>query len=74
MTEDPKRPESDELSVAEKILRVQDLWDEIARTPEAVGLTEAQRQEAERRLLEHERNPEQGSSWEDVKRRLESRK
>lgn len=72
MTEDPKRENVDDLSVAEKILRVQDLWDEIARTPRDVVLTEAQRAEAERRLLEQERNPAECASWEDVKRRLES--
>ena len=71
MAEDQKHPDSDELSVAEKILRVQDLWDEIARTPQAVALTDAQRKEAERRLIEHERNPKKCSSWEEVKRRLE---
>jgi putative addiction module component (TIGR02574 family) len=61
----------EELSVPEKILRVQDLWDEIARTPQQVHLTPVQRDEAERRLIEHERNPGECSSWEDVRRRLE---
>jgi putative addiction module component (TIGR02574 family) len=70
--ENQNREDSDEESVAEKIIRVQDLWDDIARTPLDVDLTEAQRREAERRLLEHERNPKACSSWEDVKRRLES--
>lgn len=62
----------EELSVAEKILLVQDLWDEIARTPQSVVLTPAQREEAERRLTEHEANPQPCSSWEEIKLRLES--
>lgn len=66
-----KHRELDGLSVPEKILRVQDLWDEIARSPREVVLTPAQREEAERRLREHERNPGDCLSWDEVKRRLE---
>lgn len=66
---EPRDP--DGLSVPEKILRVQDLWDDIARTPRQVDVTPAQREEAERRLREHERNPRECSSWEDIRRRLE---
>jgi putative addiction module component (TIGR02574 family) len=74
MTENPDRHEPEDLSLPEKILRVQDLWDEIARTPQAIEMTPAQRQEAERRLLDHERSPRECSSWEDVRRRLENRR
>lgn len=61
----------DDLSIPEKILRVQDLWDDIARSPRDVEITPAQREEAERRLLGHERNPRECSSWDEIKRRLE---
>ena len=71
MSGQPEQRDPDELSVSEKILRVQDLWDDIARSPRDVEITPAQREEAERRLLEHERNPQEYSSWEDIKRRLE---
>jgi putative addiction module component (TIGR02574 family) len=40
----------------------------------AVPVTQAQREELDRRLREHERNPEAVSSWEDVKSRILSRK
>ena len=60
----------DELSLPEKIELVQDLWDRIADDPEAVGVTEAQREELERRLLAHEQNPGQYTSWEEVRSRL----
>jgi putative addiction module component (TIGR02574 family) len=36
-----------------------------------VELTPAQREEAERRLLEHESNPGECISWEELKRQLE---
>lgn len=71
MTDDPKQGDSDELSIPEKIQRVQDLWDEIASTPKNVELTPEQRDEAEQRLREHEKNPGAYSTWEEVRRRLE---
>ncbi len=71
MSTDPKHHKSEDLSVPEKILRVQDLWDEIARSPEEVELTPAQREEAERRLRSHESNPGDYATWEEVKHRLE---
>ncbi len=48
-----------------------DLSDEIARSPQEVELTRAQREEAERRLRKHESDPAKYSSWEEIKRRLE---
>jgi putative addiction module component (TIGR02574 family) len=57
--------------VPEKILRVQDLWEEIARTPREVEITPAQREEAERRFRKHEQDPGEYSSWEEIKERLE---
>lgn len=71
MSNDPKNQGPEDLSVPEKILRVQDLWDDIARSPREVELSAAQREEAERRLLRHENDPGEYSSWEEVKRRLE---
>lgn len=68
---DENRPhESAELSISEKILRVQDLWDEIARTPDEVEVTEAQLREAERRFAEYRENSTPLESWEDLRRRL----
>ena len=62
--------EFEDLSVPEKILRVQDLWDRIARTPEAVVVTEAQRRELGRRLAAHEKNPGHYTSWNELRNRL----
>ena len=72
MSTDPKKGSGpDDLSIPEKIHLVQDLWDEIARSPGAVELTPEQREEAERRLREHEVSRGAYSSWEEIKRRLE---
>ena len=59
-----------QLDVSERIELVQDIWDSVAAVPEAVPLTDAQRQELERRLAEYRRNPDSGSPWDEVKRRI----
>ena len=60
----------DELSVPEQIRVVQDLWDRIAGSPDAVEPTEAQKRELERRLRAHEEDPATCESWEELRRRL----
>lgn len=59
-----------ELSVAERIQLVEDIWDSIGKTSEPTPLTEAQRQELDRRLESHLKNPTSGSTWTEVKRRI----
>jgi putative addiction module component (TIGR02574 family) len=58
-----------ELSVSERILLVEDIWDSIAESPESISLTGSQREELERRLEAYHRDPEAGSPWEEVKAR-----
>jgi putative addiction module component (TIGR02574 family) len=59
-----------DLSPAEKILLVQTLWDSLVDSGEPVGLTDAQRDELDRRLQKHRENPDAGSTWEEVKDRI----
>jgi putative addiction module component (TIGR02574 family) len=58
------------LSVAERIQLVEDIWDSLAALPESVGLTEIQRAELDRRLEDYHKNPDEGSPWETVKARI----
>lgn len=60
----------DQLSVAQRILLVEEIWDSIAVEEQEISLTEAQRQDLERRLTAYEANPKAGSSWDEVKARL----
>jgi putative addiction module component (TIGR02574 family) len=60
----------DRLSVAQRILLVEELWDSIAEAEENIPLTEAQKQDLQRRVAAYEANPKAGSTWEDVKARL----
>jgi putative addiction module component (TIGR02574 family) len=62
-----------DLSPAEKLQLVEDLWDDIASTPEAVPVLEWQKQELARRKASLLNNPTLGLGWEDVKRRVRSR-
>ncbi|HTF86869.1 MAG TPA: addiction module protein [Planctomycetota bacterium] len=71
MTESPNHDEPDDLAVPEKFLRVQDLWDESARTPREVEVTPAQREELERRLMKHQTNPGKYATWEEIRHELE---
>ena len=61
------------LSVAERILLVEDIWDSIASVPDAVKISEEQRQELDSRLDAYHRDPAAGSPWEMVKERISRR-
>ncbi|KAF0221673.1 MAG: hypothetical protein FD174_4 [Geobacteraceae bacterium] len=58
------------LSVPERILLVEDIWDSIAEIPEAVPLTAAQKQELDSRLDAYHRDPHAGSPWSEVRERI----
>jgi putative addiction module component (TIGR02574 family) len=60
------------LSVAERILLVEDIWDSIAEVPEELTLSEAQQQELDRRLEAYHQNPEAGSPWTEVRERIKA--
>lgn len=62
------------LSVSERIQLVEDIWDTIAKVPEAVGLSREQKEELDNRLDAYHQNPEEGSTWELVQKRIRSRK
>jgi len=66
-------PELLKLSVAERIQLVEDIWESIAAVPDSVPLTEAQKQELDRRLESYHRNPSEGSPWEEVRDRAGGR-
>jgi putative addiction module component (TIGR02574 family) len=62
-----------ELSVAERIQLVEDLWDSLATTPDAIPVTQAQRDELDRRLQTYRDNRSEGASWEQVKAGIKRR-
>lgn len=58
------------LPVAERVRLVEAIWDSISAVPEALPLTEWQKQELDRRLAELEANPDEGSTLEEVFARI----
>ncbi len=66
----PEAPSIFDLSPAEKLQLVEDLWDDLAGTPDAVPVHEWQKQELARRKANLENNPASGLSWEQVKQRV----
>ena len=58
------------LSVPERIRLVEAIWDSIAAAPDALELSEAEREELDRRWEAFERDPSVGSPWSDVRARI----
>jgi putative addiction module component (TIGR02574 family) len=56
----------DQLSVADRLRLVEEIWDSIAPEIESAPLTEAQRQEVDRRLAAHRANPQAAVPWQQV--------
>ena len=59
-----------QLPIPERIRIVEAIWDSIADTPEAVELTDEQMAELDRRLDDLEKNPDSGSTWDEVRKRV----
>jgi putative addiction module component (TIGR02574 family) len=62
-----------DLSPSEKLQLVEDLWDDLAATPEAVPIRDWQKDELARRKERLARTPELALSWDEVKRRVRAR-
>jgi putative addiction module component (TIGR02574 family) len=62
-----------DLSPSEKLQLVEDLWDDLAGSPEAVPIHDWQKQELARRKANLMRDPSSAISWEDVKQRVRAR-
>jgi len=61
------------LPVSERIKLVTEIWDSIAEFPGKIELTPSTRKLLDKRLVAYRANPDQGSSWQEVKRRLISK-
>lgn len=57
----------DRLSIDERLALVEDLWDSIAADSAAIPLTEAQRLELQKRIVEDDAHPGDVVPWEQVK-------
>lgn len=62
------------LSTAERILVLQDLWDQIAADPDEVPVTASQTEELDRRLARSQDVGAHCSTWPEAKRRIQAKK
>jgi putative addiction module component (TIGR02574 family) len=58
------------LSVEERILLVEEIWDSIIPDADYLPVTAAQEKELKARLVAYEADSNDGSSWPEVKRRI----
>ena len=58
------------LPLPQRLQIVEELWDSIAADADRLPLSAKQSEELDRRLTEHESNPGEGSTWDEVRDRL----
>ena len=63
-----------ELSPDERLKLIEDLWDSLSSKPAALALTDAQREELDRRIDDMDRDETLGIPWQDVLKRIRERK
>jgi len=59
-----------QLSVAERVQIVEDIWDSIGKNPEELPLSEDEKLELDKRLESYRQNPDEGIEWETLKKNL----
>ncbi|MGZ5444732.1 MAG: addiction module protein [Thermoanaerobaculia bacterium] len=59
-----------ELPATDRVEIAQIIWESVFEHPDAVPLTQAQKDELERRWRAFEQNPDEGDPWDDVKKSL----
>ena len=62
------------MSVDERIVLVEEIWDGIAEENGAVELTQEQKQELDRRLDFLEKNPGVGRTWDEIQNDLRTKR
>jgi putative addiction module component (TIGR02574 family) len=63
----------EKLSTDERLRLIEQLWESLRTTPEAIPLTDAQKAELDRRLDELEKGDVEGIPWNEVLRRIKNR-
>lgn len=65
------------LSITERILLVEAIWDSITKesgTKNNYQLSDEQVRFLEEEIAAYDKNPEEGSSWEEIKNRIKNKK
>jgi putative addiction module component (TIGR02574 family) len=59
-----------ELTISQRILLAQEIWDSVIKNPESIPLTEKQKKELDKRITAYIKNPDQGKPWSEVKNNI----
>ena len=63
-----------QLSVAERILLVEKIWDTIVDENPPLEISPALAEELDRRVADFRKNPQEGSTWDEIKARIRAEK
>ena len=61
------------MDVAERLALVESIWDSITLFPDLVTPTDAQIAELDKRFRSYQKNPNAGTSWDKVVKKIQSR-
>ncbi|HJS38862.1 MAG TPA: addiction module protein [Burkholderiales bacterium] len=67
-------PDIANLSREDRLRLLEEIWDSLADAPESIPITQAQREELDRRLDELDREGPTGIPWDEVLNRIRSRR
>lgn len=59
------------LTVPERIKLMEALWDSLIESPDVLPVSDAQRAVLDQRLAAYEKDPTEGSTWHDVRARIQ---
>ena len=65
-----KKIDIHELSQSERILLAEQLWDSIVDDQDTLEVTDAQMEVLQQRLAAYKASPNEGSSWEEIKKEM----
>ena len=74
MSQPDRKFDVSRLTVAERIILVEEIWDSIVAQEESYEITQAQKKELDLRLDSREGSPESRISWEKLKSELQPEK
>ena len=61
------------LSLQDRLSIVEDIWGSILLSNEDLPISEKRKTDLDKRYQDYQNNPQKGASWEDVKKRIESK-
>ena len=65
-----KKIDIHDLSQSERILLAEQLWDSIFEDQDSLEVTDAQMELLQQRLAAYKASPNEGSSWEEIKKEM----